>query len=463
MHVSAWVRSAVVVFLLISGVAQAQERRIALVIGNGTYVHVPQLTNPPEDARATAAALRRLGFDVQFTVNADRSTMERAIREFGNRAGSADVALFYYAGHAFQVSDRNLLIPTNAEIRDERDLRFETLDLEDVLGQISGRSGVNIIVVDACRDNPFSGRLKSATRGIKVSSGPAPVSASAGTLIAFATAPGTVAEDGQGGNSPFTTALLEHIETPGLEVRQLMARVRQSVRKATQGRQIPWESSSLETDFYFRGPPTEQPKPDRLTGVAGPNREAEMIFWNSVNGSDDPREYRAYLERFPGGVFASLARTRIEQLASTAPSAGQTGAPGLAQEPAATAPRQIAAFRSASGGDQSAAAIEPRNVAGVWHGTGSDGAQVLVAFYPTSAFEQRQVYPNGFVLTVTGRWSLKGRVAVLEPRQANPRVICTAPNDCRPVPLEVQEVPIDLRDGGSVLATPYAVMARAPQ
>ena len=452
MHLTSCIRFALLLaFVLAVSVASAhaQERRIALVIGNGKYGHVPYLSNPPEDASAIAAALQRLGFETRSIVDADRATMEHAIRAFGDHARNADAALFYYAGHAFQVSDRNLLVPVDARIRDERDLRFETLDLEDVLGQLSGRSATSIVFIDACRDNPFSARLKGATRGVKIAAGPAPVPAAAGALIAFATAPGTVAEDGGGKHSPFTAALLEHLEKPGLEIRHIMGRVRQSVRETTRGRQIPWENSSLEREFYFRG----GQEPPAAASVGGANTDAELIFWDSVKNSRRAEEYQAYIERFPEGVFAPLARARMQQFASLP--ADHTGEPAQGGQPSR---RQQTAAPAPPPSD-----VDPQKMMGIWHGNGTDGAKVLVAFYPTGLFEQRQIYPNGFVLTVTGRWSLRGQFALLEPTDAMPRAMCNASNECRPVPLERQQVPIELRDNGSVLATPYAVMARGPQ
>jgi hypothetical protein len=164
--------------------------------------------------------------------------------------------------------------------------------------------------------------LNTGTRGVRATLGPAPVSASAGTFVAFASAPGTVAEDGTGRNSPFTAAILQQIETPGLEVRQMMGRVRQSVREQTQGRQIPWENSSLEGNFYFRPPEVERSRPEAgMSSSALNNRDADLVFWESIKNSRSENEYQAYIERFPSGVFAPLARVRMQQFAMVAPPA----------------------------------------------------------------------------------------------------------------------------------------------
>lgn len=238
----------------------AAQRRVALVVGNAAYRHVPVLANPGNDARAIAAALVRLGFDTDLVVDADRAAMEAAVRRLGDRAAGADAALFFYAGHAVEVAGRNYLVPISANVRSARDLPFETLDFDALLTQVEGRARVALILLDSCRDNPFRALLGTATRGV-VRAGIAAVQSATGTLIAFATAPGQVAQDGSGLHSPFTAALLEHIETPGLEIRQMLARVRKSVREATGGQQVPWETSALEGEVLLRTAAVTPPPP----------------------------------------------------------------------------------------------------------------------------------------------------------------------------------------------------------
>ena len=301
-------------FLAAPALAQG---RVALVIGVGAYVNVPRLANPPNDAADLAASLQRLGFEVDLVRDPDRATLEQAVRRFGQRARGADVALFFYAGHALQLGERNWLLPRTADFEDERDLRFEALDLDSVLEQIANTARVSIVLLDACRDNPF--RLRLANSGTR-SAGPtglAQVRAAVGTLVAFSTAPGTVAADGSGRNSPFTAALLRHIETPGLELRAMMATVRREVREATQGRQIPWEHSSMEGSFVFRAAvpaaAAPAPGPQPAAAVSGV-QQAEILFWDSVRNSNQPAELRAYLDRYPDGTFAELARARLAQM-----------------------------------------------------------------------------------------------------------------------------------------------------
>ncbi len=220
--------------------AAAAERRIALVVGIADYKNVPKLPNTLNDADGMAIALRGAGFDVEKLLDPDRAALEAAVRRFGQRAQGADASLFFYAGHALEVGGRNWIIPTDATLADDKSLRFEAMEMDAVLDQTDGRSRLSLVFLDACRDNPFRMRLTATTRS--VSRGLEHLEAPVGTFIAFATAPGTIADDGAGPNSPFTGALIRYIDAPGLEIRQLMTRVRRDVRAATNGRQIPWDT-----------------------------------------------------------------------------------------------------------------------------------------------------------------------------------------------------------------------------
>ncbi len=228
-------------------------RRVALVVGAGAYVNAPKLDNPPRDAQAVADALKRLGFDTELVLDPDRAALERAVRGLGDRSRDAEVALFFYAGHGLESGGHNYLLPVGARIATARDLPFETLDLDLVLSAADGGAKTLLIFLDACRDNPFLRNISGSGRSVGSRGGlAAPAADVSGTLIAFSTAPGRTADDGDGQNSPFATALLHHIDTPGLEVRQMLGRVRAEVRQATHGQQTPWDSSALEGEFYFR-------------------------------------------------------------------------------------------------------------------------------------------------------------------------------------------------------------------
>lgn len=234
--------------LALSGTAMA-EKRIALVIGNGGYGKIGFLANPPNDARLIAQTLRGLGFEVIAHIDADQKTMKRAVSDFGDRleaAGKDTIGLFYYAGHGVQVGGENYLIPLKAEINREKDVDIESVSANAVLANMAfAGNRLNIVILDACRSNPYKRGFRSAARGL------ARMQAASGTLIAYATAPGDVAADGSGANSPYSAALAVAMRQPGLQVEQMFKRVRVSVQHQTKDAQTPWESSSLTGDFYF--------------------------------------------------------------------------------------------------------------------------------------------------------------------------------------------------------------------
>lgn len=314
-------RSVVILFTfltLLAFPASAAERRVALVVGAAAYRAVPVLRNTLNDARGVAAALGRLGFEVDTVADPDRGAFEAAVRRFGARAQGADVALFFYAGHAVESAGRNWLMPISANIRCGRDLRFEAIDLDSVLEQLEGAARLAVVMLDSCRDNPFRLRLGEGGRGLP-GGGLAQVQAAAGTLVVFSTAPGTVAADGAGPNSPFTTALLKRIETPGVEFRQVLAEVRRDVRESTKGKQVPWEQSAMEGTLFMK-PAAEPPATAKADPTAPrPGLEAEVLFWDSVRNSTNAAELKAYLARYPDGIFAELARTRLGLQSAPAP------------------------------------------------------------------------------------------------------------------------------------------------
>ncbi|HXW26736.1 MAG TPA: caspase family protein [Xanthobacteraceae bacterium] len=231
--------------------------RLALVIGNGAYVNANALTNPPNDATLVAKTLRDIGFEVLEGTNLDRAGMERLVRDFLHKAPGARLTVLYYAGHGMQVDGKNYLIPIDAKLAAPSDLPFETLELDKVLAGLDDEARANIVVLDACRDNPlarsFAGKL-GATRSAAAPAGLAGyTTVGTGTLIAFATAPGQTAMDGEGANSPFTTAFVKYVRTRGLEVNQMLTRVRVDVAAETKNRQVPWANSSLLGEVYLAG------------------------------------------------------------------------------------------------------------------------------------------------------------------------------------------------------------------
>lgn len=234
--------------------------RIALVIGNGAYAHVKALPNPPNDARALARSLRDIGFTVAEGVDLDRAAMQKMTRDFLRDAARAQVALVYYAGHGVQVDGRNYLIPVDVELKAGSGMTEAMIDMDTIMAGLDDQIRTNILIFDACRNNPMAQQVASAGthRAIEGASGlAAPTSLGtgatlgAGTLIAFATAPGQVALDGEGANSPFSAALSRHIGTPGLEVQQMLTRVRAEVVSSTKNKQVPWSNSSLLGEVYL--------------------------------------------------------------------------------------------------------------------------------------------------------------------------------------------------------------------
>jgi len=306
------------------------EKRVALVVGNAAYVNANSLANPANDANAVADSLERLDFSVVRGIDLDLAGMRTAVRDFSRELIGADVALFFYAGHGMQVYGQNYLIPVDAELSNEADLDFSALKIDLVLRQMDREPRVKLVILDACRDNPFETQLArsmGATRSASaLASGLAEINPAGGTMIAFATDPGDVALDGQGEHSPFTEALLQHIETPGLEVNVMMTRVRGEVFRTTGERQRPWTNTSLTGEFYL----SSQPEPVEVASLpaaeaAQPSfdeRQIELALWNAVADSGQVEDYQAYLAQYPKGVFAAVARNRIAAL-----SAAEVGAP----------------------------------------------------------------------------------------------------------------------------------------
>jgi tetratricopeptide (TPR) repeat protein len=240
--------------------AVATGQRMALVIGNGAYDHVQPLPNPPRDARAIARSLRDIGFTVVEGIDLDRAAMQARTRDFLREASRAQVAVVYYAGHGVQIDGRNYLVPTDITLSAGGDVVTAMVDMDQILAGLDDQVRTNILILDACRNNPFAAQATTAEtgRGLAGATGlAAPASlgtgatSGAGTLIAFATAPGKVALDGEGDNSPFSAALSRHIGTPGLEVQQMLTRVRAEVVSATKNKQVPWSNSSLLGEVYL--------------------------------------------------------------------------------------------------------------------------------------------------------------------------------------------------------------------
>ncbi|WP_181832604.1 caspase family protein [Bosea caraganae] len=276
--------------------ALAEERRVALVIGNSAYKNAPALPNTVNDARDMAASLRRVGFEVVDGVDLDKRGMDAVLTRFARLAQDADAVMFFFAGHGFQFNGENYLVPIEARVDDEVSVQYETTRLADVVTALNFAKGVKIMVLDACRNNPFVSQLakKQATRGFSVGSGLAPVARAQGMVIAYATQANDVAADGAGRNSPFTAALVQEIQQPGLEVATLFRRVQKIVYDTTGGRQTPELSLSLLGDFYLN------------------REETDADVWRRIRASDDSAALKAFVQRFPQSFFVLDARTRLD-------------------------------------------------------------------------------------------------------------------------------------------------------
>ena len=312
--------------MLFSAQAAKADRRIAFVVGNGAYKNVAQLPNPAIDAQAMAAVLRNVGFEVVEGTNLTRDKMTERLLEFGKKAQGADVAVFFYAGHGIAIGGTNYLLPIDADIKSEMDVKLgAAINIDLTLDQTMSDAKVKLVFLDACRDNPFTAKIKSnsATRSVSVQSGLAEMKSGEGTLIAFATGPGQTALDGQEGtNSPFTRALIAHITSPGLEIQQAMTEVRAQVNEETSKGQLPWGHTNLIGSVYLNpvSAPVAGAAPASSARAAAASTSAatdvELEFWRSVKESNKPEELNAYLTSYPNGQFKPLALARIAALES---------------------------------------------------------------------------------------------------------------------------------------------------
>ena len=307
--------------------------RVALVVGNGTYAAIGALPNPGNDAADMASALGRLGFDVTTVRDADLAGMNESLRLFARASAGADVAVVFYAGHGLEVDGVNYLVPVDARLERDTDVSYEALALDRVLQATSG-AALRVVILDACRNNPLArsmqrtGAARSVSRGSFGELDEALLGEE--TLVAYAAAAGTTAADGDGRNSPYTTALLSYLEQP-LELSALFRRVRAQVLEATDGEQRPHEYGSLLGEHYLGGAsgPGTVTVADGLSATV--RAQQENLFWQSIVNSTDASDFEAYLRQFPAGTFRSLATNRLAALRG-----GSGDAPG--SRPAADRP-----------------------------------------------------------------------------------------------------------------------------
>jgi uncharacterized caspase-like protein len=299
--------------------APADAKRVALVIANGKYTNASSLKNPASDARLIAASLKNAGFNqVDVRIDLGKTAMEAELRSFGQSAEGADVALIYYAGHGIEAGGQNYLIPTDAKLERDRDLEIEATRLDTAL-LMAESARLKIVVLDACRNNPFVARMVRTMRTRAVGRGLAAVEPEGETLVVYAAKAGATAADGDGANSPFAESLAKRLVQPGLEISLLFRAVRDDVLATTGRTQEPFTYGSLSgTAFYF------------VPGAAGPQLAAsavqasptvssattEALFWQGAMGANSAAAFRDYLKRYPKGLYANLARENIARLAA---------------------------------------------------------------------------------------------------------------------------------------------------
>lgn len=287
------------------------ERRVAFVIGNGRYNYAAELPNPKNDATDVAAALERSGFEVILGVDLDQHAMRETSIRFAKAARDADVALFYYAGHAIQFNGVNYLIPVDSRLRDEADLR-RMLRVDEVVADLQQAKNLRILMLDACRDNPLAETLKRSigrTRAASVQQGLAKIDSPEGMIVSYATQAGLTAEDGRGRNSPYTSAFLRHIETKA-EIGTVFRRVSADVYAATNKKQLPEVSLSLIGEFYLHG----KPEGGGTAAAPPPPPDPAAIAWETIKDTKDAQLVKEYLDQFSEGIFAALARSRLRSL-----------------------------------------------------------------------------------------------------------------------------------------------------
>jgi len=297
------------------------ERRVAFVVGNGDYQHTSALPNPTNDSHDVAAALRRLNFDVTLKNNITNVDFREALATFSEAADGADIAIFFYAGHGLEIARQNYLVPVDAKLSTDRRIRFEAVSLDDVSSSMEGVKGLRLVLLDACRNNPFLKSMKRTLSTRSIGRGLAAPEPQVGSLVSFAAKEGTVASDGAGRNSPYTRGLLANLETPGLEVNFMFRKIRDSVIEATGGKQEPFTYGSLPGTSIYLKPPvqtaalqsTVQPQAQLIVPPPASD-QIEVSYWVSIVNLNSKDLFQSYINRYPGGQFVEIARYRVAQI-----------------------------------------------------------------------------------------------------------------------------------------------------
>jgi len=328
------------------------DKRVALVIGNGAYQKVPALPNPPNDASDVAAAFERLGFSVKKLTNATFDDMRRGLLDFGRNARGSDMAVIFFAGHGIEIGGENWLIPIDAELKTDTDAENEAISLRTVMLQVANAGNLGLVILDACRNNPFGAKIQRTTRTRAVDRGLARTEPTDNVLVAYAAKDGTTANDGSGRNSPFSAALLRNLETPGLEITFMFRNIRDDVMAATKREQQPFVYGSLSKEaIYLKAGPSV---PTHIGEVNPPAAAPapDEILWGAVKDSKVAAVFEEFLSRFPASPRATDARRRLQELKRTAVAAAQdpiSAKPGSSPSPqTAVASRETSAHAAAN-------------------------------------------------------------------------------------------------------------------
>ena len=325
-------------FLSFDHASAATPKKVALVMGNSAYQHAVELPNPKNDAKLMAETFRTAGFTVIEGEDLDKNSMASLVDQFTEAAFDADIAVIYYAGHGLQVEGQNYIVPIDGQLETAAQLKTRTIQVDKLLSALPSDPAVSIVILDACRDNPLARSLAKALPASRsaATGGLAPVQTngqtanSGGLLIAYSTDPGAVALDGKGVNSPYTTALARHLATPGLEIQSALTRVRADVSEATGGAQHPWHNASLSREVFIGGDATDrgiaiqttdkQPSTDvsSATPTNDVNWTVEQKLWEEASKRNTKAHYELYLQQYPNGNFATLAKLNLDQLQAEA-------------------------------------------------------------------------------------------------------------------------------------------------
>jgi uncharacterized caspase-like protein len=308
------------------------DKRVALVIGNGAYQNVPALPNPPHDAADIAASLQRLGFSVRMLKDGRFDDMRRALLSFARDARHSDMAIVYFAGHGMEIGGENWLIPVDAELKTDLDIEQEAIGLKGVTLMVSAASKLGLVILDSCRNNPFQARMQRTVRTRAVSRGLARIEPAGSVLVAYAAKDGTTADDGTGGHSPYSAALLKYLEQPGLEINFLFRNVRDEVLHDTDHHQEPFLYGSLSKEAIYLRPPLP-PKPQVAVPPPPPGPGPDEITWNFLKGTNDSAALQRFIAEFPKSPLRGQAEARVASLAAL---------PKAEPVPAGPSPEEIA-------------------------------------------------------------------------------------------------------------------------